>query len=1166
MSKKITMYPTKVTQPNRDKPSGLQGKCFKAVRRTGSTYDVNCRDQYDPKYHHEWSNAEEILKGRTIQCGRPSTHMCSHETYYGIKGYRNTCPLAGVTGTYTQPATLRLFFNLSKKNVSSNADIEKVVLSFDHRCTGVDVADGKEYTSFGPNFSGFNAYPGRKALRVKLGNEIRIINKNPPLSEKFGNTGQIIFKKATYKNLTEDGLDIIYGNNLEAEAGNLYIRGLKITVYYTEGEPYIEGSQNAKSLYISTVDSCRTKITFTIETGYKNGKTKIPMSQVPSNPRDKLEITTPNSNVTYTTTKDSQNLRKTTYTITDKTNTAGEKTVKVHIKGTKKAVWFKYKAVKRSKPNITIPSQIERNTVTSTVPSIIAKNGCANKIEAYKDKMSSSNLLYTFTSLDLTNQQNIIPSVQREGFYKKLASLPCGSYKIFFRRDNEPTKEVLIRKIKITPTIHKFKITKTNDTQELKNISLDEDKEKNTKLKVTYVKTKDLINFPNFVIENSTHGKEVNGVPTSDIIDNINWKSTTEAPIVDGSSQEFTVGTYYPGNFNIKIFEDDSCPKNPYTFPVTINSTAHKQYFDELFVRGEDSTAFDYDYLVALEGDSITRPLYVNTVTLGASFKDINICTTQENMTGLTTIGTFTLAITNNSDNVIENLFLELNALIKDEDNNFHVTSNEWLENHGIFYNFKNNFEAYNEEYEDLVSIKNLTPDDDFVDEEDVYIQVSRLESKKTIKLKIPYKSNIEKEVFLQILLFGQPMALYSQGDCNNDEATFDKISLKVYDSIATSINITGETDLEPKESECPIKCFETDMTYYIKNIDTNTLTGDYSTTIINDPRLKAYKIKYNDVEYSPNSDDIKDIINYSFDPTFIKTYNIKGVRVNAHIKFDGYEKVELHQYTDYKGEALFFITIPDTYEGTYNINNLLKYIYFEYEGNNSYNQNKTTFAGNTSVFDSTELIYSTSQSKDNVKFTIISDEYQLNYQAGESVPIMIKLEGLNTIFKNEIDFKPNIIRPGDEDSLTVSYRICNLENNKGKVTTRFKANPYYFIPNEISKTIYCGLDTNLSLYTTLSKVIVENQSLNRLSLSLVNKERDNKNVVVTIIEKMDIKKYDIINYELDKGLLTIEDDTIKWNIDYIDEDVTVKGYIDFKAKELGYSQLETTVKDFKHN
>ena len=92
-------------------------------------------------------------------------------------------------------------------------------------------------------------------------------------------------------------------------------------------------------------------------------------------------------------------------------------------------------------------------------------------------------------------------------------------------------------------------------------------------------------------------------------------------------------------------------------------------------------------------------------------------------------------------------------------------------------------------------------------------------------------------------------MALYSQGDCNNDEETFDKISLKVYDSIATSINITGETDLEPKESECPIKCFETDMTYYIKNIDTNTLTGNYSTTIINDPRLKAYKVKYNDVE-----------------------------------------------------------------------------------------------------------------------------------------------------------------------------------------------------------------------------------------------------------------------------------------------------------------------------
>ena len=45
MTDKVTMYPTKVTQPNRNKASGLQGKCFKAVRRNGTSYEVNCRDQ-----------------------------------------------------------------------------------------------------------------------------------------------------------------------------------------------------------------------------------------------------------------------------------------------------------------------------------------------------------------------------------------------------------------------------------------------------------------------------------------------------------------------------------------------------------------------------------------------------------------------------------------------------------------------------------------------------------------------------------------------------------------------------------------------------------------------------------------------------------------------------------------------------------------------------------------------------------------------------------------------------------------------------------------------------------------------------------------------------------------------------------------------------------------
>ena len=84
MSQKITMYPTGVSQPNRNQDSGLQGKCLKAVRRNGTSYTTRCDTQKDPKYHHEWSNAEEILNGKTIQCGRPSTHMCSHATYYGI--------------------------------------------------------------------------------------------------------------------------------------------------------------------------------------------------------------------------------------------------------------------------------------------------------------------------------------------------------------------------------------------------------------------------------------------------------------------------------------------------------------------------------------------------------------------------------------------------------------------------------------------------------------------------------------------------------------------------------------------------------------------------------------------------------------------------------------------------------------------------------------------------------------------------------------------------------------------------------------------------------------------------------------------------------------------------------------------------------------------------
>lgn len=1166
---KATMYPTGVSQPNRNKASGLQGKCFMAVTRSGGTYEISCRDQKDPKYHHEWSNAEEILKGKTIQCGRPSTKMCSHETYYGIKGYRNTCPIAGVSGTYTQPATLRLFFNLKKKGISSSAKIEKVQLSFEHRCTGVDVGNGKESTTWGPNFSGASHYPSRHALTVKIGNTKKILDKNPPLSSKFSSTGNFTFTNVTYEDLTSKGVDIIYGNNLETNPGNIYLKNLTIDIWYQDGTPYIEGTQGANSLYISDVSNCRSSIKFTLDAGYKQGTTKMSVNDAPKDLRNSVIAETPSSDIVVSFDRNvsgDKTKRKVVATVTDNTLKEGEKTIKFSVKGTNKSISFKYKAVKKGKPKITIPNRIERNTQNKGITSITAKDGCTNLIQVY-DESIATNPIYTFNSFNRSDTNNIIPKANVDAFYNVLALLPCGWHTLFFKFDNN-SKEIVERKIEIIPTTYKFKITETNGTTEVDNpYTIIQDKSNNHSLKLTYVKTKDLINKPSFKIINSTHGKKVNGQPTSQLIDNKDWNNVNIA----GASTTFDVGTYYPGEYEIKIQDKEStCADTPEVFKVNI-TPKHKQYFDEIFVRGEDSTAFNYDYLVALEGDSITEPLYVNTVTLGASYKDIKICADKNNnntITGLTQINTVNLTVTNTSNNDIENLFLELNTLIKDDDDLLQVTSNEWLESDGIFYNFKENFDTFNKNFNGLVSIKNLTSDDDNVDEEDVYIHIDTLKAQSSIDIKIPYGCAIEKEVWLQILLFGQPLALYEQGHCSDDTKLFDLIHLQVYDSILTDMSITGESDLFSTDTldRCPNECFRTSMTYNIKNIDTTTLEEIGTTIIRNDPRLVPYRVDYQSNTYPV---DIKNInnelypsnITFDIDTKATRISSISGARIDLYLKLDKHEEIHLHQYTDYNGEATIFLTIPKTIGGTYTVDELLPYMSIEYSGNMYYIGTKHPENG----YQTGNNIGGVYENKNYTKIKILN-KTPIKYFAGQVIPIKIKLEGHIKYLKNNIIFKPQINIPGRSDNITVYYKICNLENNEGILNTQFKTDSYHFVPNEINKKIYCGVDTDITLDTKLSKVIVENKALNRLYLALTNRKRNNKEVKVVIKENMSIEKYDMLNYNVDKGIITIENNQIVWNIDYIDEDSVVRGYIDFKAKEIGYSILETTVTDFIDN
>ena len=128
---KVTLYPSKISQPNADDKIDIKKWCFKEVRRGGGVYNYGCSSPYDPRYYHAWSNVDELTEGKAAQCGRPSTRFCSHAVSHGIAGYRNTCPIAGCNGTYNTPATLRLYLSkkaLADKGIKTGAKVKKVTI------------------------------------------------------------------------------------------------------------------------------------------------------------------------------------------------------------------------------------------------------------------------------------------------------------------------------------------------------------------------------------------------------------------------------------------------------------------------------------------------------------------------------------------------------------------------------------------------------------------------------------------------------------------------------------------------------------------------------------------------------------------------------------------------------------------------------------------------------------------------------------------------------------------------------------------------------------------------------------------------------------------------------------------------------------------------------
>lgn len=1199
--KRLVMFPTEITQPNKNENSGLSKYCFKEVRRNGKAYTTGCRDQRDPKYHHQWVNTTNLLKGSTAQCGRASRTTCNHATYYSIKGYRNTCPIAGVTGTYNQPATLRLSFDLEKRGITKEVKVKEVKISLQHRCCGVDVGNSSETLEWGPNFYGFNHYPQKKVVSFqfvdKKGNPLSkqvtkqtngVDFQNPPLSSKF-NTITAVFTDVSYDDIKNGYLDIKYGSNLSTNPGNIFVKGIEMDMGYEDSEMYLEGTASSDSVYTSIVSTCRSAITYHLEAGYKQGQTKLSASQAPNQIQDSIYVVKAPQSVIVSLSKTYEDGKSVDFTLKDNSNIEGEKEVIFGINNTNITIPFKYTSVRKQNPTVSMPSYFEKNTIPDS-QNIFFENGCASNIKIYLD--NTENLIYQLTTtngIDNT-KNNIISEDAAKNLYSEIAKNNCGFHNLFIQYNDTPQK---IRKsIYIIPVKFQFKFyIKNNNIWEefISRSELNQDKENSSlEFKIECLTNKKFSIAPQFNVSANTYITSTNNNTPED-----GWGTWTIPLKQDGSlsnrEKNINIGLYRSGNFEVTL-TDKTCENTQYKCFITITPN-YQQSYDTLFVRAEGVGSLKYNYLTVLEGDNYPGIIGINNFQLKNSVNKIKFCSKPENRTTITETTTFPLLITNNEEEDIQNLYVELNAL-RNDTGEFKVTTDEWIEPSGMFYNFKSNFEKANPELEKLVEVVNLTKDNDFIDEENVYLKFNSIKANQTVKVNIPFGCRYEKEVQLQILLLENVMKIYSDVNCNAENKTFYAINLISHDSILTELSITGESDLKIKEGQenCLTPCFVTPLeeggiTYTAKNIDRSKLKERPNLLIKNDPRLQVKKIVYGNNVY----DDFSNILTetaFSYSGIQQKAEDnatpIANQEIKLKISFTDNDIFDYKVITDKDGKAKFFITIPDTVDSLYSLNDLLEISNILYEGNNFYCGYKI----NNNDRQESHTHYNFSVLKQTTKITPIED--YMYYTTGETALVVLQLTTQLSYLSNEIVFRPNILKENSSDSITVYYEACRIgklikigddDKDNGILKTSMETNDIELMPNFIEKDLYCNIDTDIRISTNLTYDIIETTEVNKLYVTLINKIRDAKKVRVTITEYPAVEKYSIEdqNIYVEKGncqivYKTTDDPTdpenqlliryIYWDIDYIEKDTDLRGTFDFKATNIGQSKITVSVED----
>ena len=1093
---RATLYARTIEQPNRN--TEYNGHlCGKAISHSGkyeynrSGKIVSCAYCNKQRWYHEWSFIENLKEpNKSTQCGRPNTKLCSHATYYGIAGYRNTCPIAGCSGDYTTPAAIKLSnFDFESLGITKNSKIHSISVNWNHRCRGVNVGNGRETTNSPPNFNGFNYYPDRTVVESYLAygdeklatlhgfNGLKV--ENPPNSDSFKGVGV-----ATAKNLDASkvvspdfALYIQYGQNLSTNPGNLYVSDIVITIEYDNGEPIITSPSNDRELYTnsSTECNCYSKIIHEVNAGWLFLNTNIgdvfdskPLTVefdtsycpegvsvkdlVPNNPQNKI------------------------FEIEDHSGEEGDKCLHYYIKEypEKRAeVWFKAK--KYSAPTISVKNVFYKDVKYNdewqlfdpNTSYITAKNGCANSIKIWIDSTNKDpdvvfNCLYpsepNMLMFDSNGEES---SVFQKQFYDKMQELNCGKYNLYVKIDDNPNLIVLQTQVSASDFIFEIQDSDIGDW----NQNRDDDQYKT----ILITRTDNLnIKYVDIEVHDESH---IHPLSDRDSVQ-------TYTSIEKGDIIEHQVSKYYAGTFNIKVVDKtNTCEQKEYSKNFTV-IPSHKQHYDILFVRGEDSTSFDYDYLVAWEADKLQKPIKAISTEIGATMDDIKICT-ENSHTALSETGLFSFTVTNVGDHGnIKNLQLELNVKYIDEDG-AHVTTDEWELPEGMLYKNRliNDFYAYNKTIRDNVYIKIDRDERNKSDAENVYIYINEIQEDESIEVFVPFESKNPKHAYIEFLIFENPQKLYWKNcrtPITNNPIGFDNlIKISVIDSIATELSIDGETDLlNPNSdiSECPIEYYSTDLTYNIKNIDSSNFkeiegSGKAKTIIDNSLQMVPYRYKYKDQVINIADEDwVNGVYKPSYDLIFYrkefeKEIDLSNQLMKAHLRFPNNEETIISKRTDNNGNIIFPVSIPISIQEKMNLKQILSnYVYIEYAGDSIYNYsylsvNDSSYPPQEAVLPKkTKIEYIGVTNSNYIDGNIPKDaEVTLKYRI-ESDGELLNQKSINVYMKdNNNDYKLNTITVSSEshNEFVHNKKISEYQNKTDTQILESYEDANY-IPNNI--------------------------------------------------------------------------------------------------------------------